>query len=131
MKWVVSMIAILDFINTELMQAGIPYEYGEWTAVVPPLYLVGEYSEFAPGNESGLEEKTFILNGFTRGPYLALEEVKETIKDLFPPVGGKTAILDDGSGIAVFYATSYPVPTGEEELKRIQINLSVKYWKVR
>lgn len=120
---------VLHFMHKELEQAGLPYAFGEWTAAVPQLYLVGEYTEFVPSSESGLEEKTFILNGFTRGPYLGLEEVRETIKELFPPVGGKAAILADGSAIAVFYSNSFYVPTPDAELKRMQINLSVKYWK--
>lgn len=124
------MIELLNFINSELEKVQVPYEFGEWNSTVTYPYFVGEYSEIEPSSESGEEEKTFILNGFMRGSFLKLEEMKEKIKMAFPPVEGKTAILDDGSGIAVFYSTSFPVPTGEEGLKRIQINLSVKCWKV-
>lgn len=124
------MIDVLSFINSELEKIHIPYEFGEWTSKVAYPYFVGEYSEIESFSESGEEEKSFILNGFTRGSALSLEEMKEKIKEIFPPVGGKTAILDNGSGVAVFYSNSFPVPTGEEELKRIQINLTVKYWKV-
>lgn len=42
-----------------------------------------------------------------------------------------TAILEDKTGIAVFYTLSMPVPTGVDELKRIQINLKVKEWRVK
>lgn len=123
------MIELLNFINSELEKVQVPYEFGEWTSTVTDPYFVGEYSEFEPSSESGEEEKTFILNGFTRESALVLEEMKEKIKTAFP-VEGKTAILDNGSGVAVFYSNSFPVPTGEEGLKRIQVNLSVKYWKV-
>lgn len=34
------------------------------------------------------------------------------------------------SCVAVFYDSAFPVPTGDGELKRIQINLSIKEWKV-
>jgi len=127
---VISVIDVLGFINDELEKLNVPYEYGEWTSTAADLYFVGEYSEFEPSTESGEEDKTFILNGFTRKSALALEEMKEKIKEVFPPVEGKTAILDNGSGIAVFYGNSFPVPTGEEGLWRIQVNLTVKIWKV-
>ena len=55
---------------------------------------------------------------------------KETIKQLFPNVGGKTAILPNGNGIAVFYDYSLNVPIDDPELKRIQINVLVKEWSV-
>ncbi len=124
------MIELLNFINAELEKVNVPYEFGEWTSNITDLYFVGEYSEFEPSSESGQEDKTFILNGFTRRSALALEEMKEKIKTVFPPIEGKTAILDDGSGVAVFYSNSFPVPTGEEGLYRLQVNLSIKYWKV-
>lgn len=123
-------IELLNFINSELENIQVPYEFGEWTSDITDPYFVGEYSEVEPISESGEEEKAFILNGFTRKSALILEEMKEKIKSAFPPVGGKTAILEDDSGVAVFYSSSFPVPTGEEGLKRIQINLSIKYWKV-
>ena len=39
-------------------------------------------------------------------------------------------MAEDGSAVAIFYATSLVVPTGDAELKRIQINLDVKEWSV-
>lgn len=124
------MADVLSFIKSELEKINVPYEFGEWTSEVSYPYFVGEYSESESYTEDGQEDTTFILTGFSRSSGLALEEIKGKIQAAFPPVGGNTAILENGSGIAVFYSRSFPVPTGEEGLKKIQINLSVKFWKV-
>ena len=59
---------------------------------------------------------------------MELESVKELVKNYFG-VDGIMAILESGSGIAVSYETSLPVPTDEQGLHRIQINLNVKEWR--
>lgn len=123
---------VLGFINKALEDAGVPYEFLEWTQGVTYPYFVGEYSEFEPDNESGEEDKSFILTGFYRGnnARYELEKIRAKIEATFPAVGGKVAALDSGSVVAVFYGNSSYIPTGEEELYKIQINLSIKLWKV-
>jgi hypothetical protein len=91
---------------------------------------VGSLTEFEDDREDGLEEKTLIITGTTTGDWLELIEVQETLKNAFPPVGGYRAILDSGSGVVLFYATALPIPTGEADLKRIEIRVTVKFWKV-
>ena len=107
------------------------YGFAEYAGdpVVYP-YFVGEYTETESTTEDGLQETTFLLTGFSRGTWLELEEAKEKIENYFNQVSGHTVISDSGSGVAIFYAHSLIVPTGDAELKRIQINLSVKEWKV-
>lgn len=123
---------VLGFINKALEDAGVPYEFLEWTQGVTYPYFVGEYSEFEPDNESGEEDKSFILTGFYRGnnARYELEKMRAKIEATFPAIGGKVAALDSGSVVAVFYGNSSYIPTGEEELYKIQINLSIKLWKV-
>lgn len=123
---------VLGFINKALEDADVPYEFLEWTQKVTYPYFVGEYSEFEPDNESGEEDKSFILTGFYRGDNARyeLEKMRAKIEATFPAIGGKVAALDSGSVVAVFYGTSSYIPTGEEELYKIQINLSIKLWKV-
>ena len=98
---------------------------------VPDVYLVGEYQETEPMDESGLQESTFLLTGFTRKEWLLLEDAKEAISAYFNKVGGHTVIADNGSAVAVFYSNSLVVPTEDAELKRMQINLLVKEWSVK
>lgn len=123
---------VLGFINKALEDAGVPYEFLEWTQGVTYPYFVGEYSEFEPDNESGEEDKSFILTGFYRGnnARYELEKMRAKIEATFPTIGGKVAALDSGSVVAIFYGNSSYIPTGEEELYKIQINLSIKLWKV-
>lgn len=123
---------ILEFISNELEKAGVPYEFLIWTQPVTYPYFVGEYNEFEPTLESGEQDKTFILNGFCRGEgsRMKLEEMRKIVEKTFPDIDGKIATLNSGSAVAIFYGNSFYVPTGEEELYNLQINLNIKFWKV-
>lgn len=123
--------AALKIISDAMESLGIEYGFGEYSGdpVVYP-YFVGEYTETEPFTEDGLQETTFLLTGFSRGSWLELENTKEQIETYFNRVSGRTVIADNGSAVAVFYAHSLIVPTGDAELKRIQINLTIKEWKV-
>lgn len=116
-------------LNYGFIEYRIPLnEDGEEELVYP--YFTGEYQEIEPMNEDGMQESTFIINGFTRTTWQELEEAKKKISNYFNKVGGKTVIADDGTAVAVFYSNSFIVPTGDYELKRIQINLIIKEWSV-
>ena len=118
----------LSFIKEQMNILAIPYEFMQWSSEIKYPYWVGEYSETPTLTEDGYEESTFILTGTTRGTWSDLEEDKKKIKKHFPSVGGLRSTTDSGS-IAVFFSGSLPVPTGEADLKRIQINLTIKEWK--
>lgn len=122
---------ILKVVSDGMAELGIEYEFGEYTKepIVYP-YFVGEYTETEPMTEDGLQETTFMLSGFSRGTWLTLENAKAKIENYFNKVYGKTVMVDDGSAVAVFYGSSLIVPTGDEELKKIQINLQCKEWTV-
>lgn len=117
----------LKIISENLTNAGINYEFGEWTSDVIYPYFVGEYQETEPMTEDGLIESTFILTGFSRGSWLDLENAKEIIQRLF---SNFTIITESGSGLAIYYAGALIVPTGDAELKRIEIRLKVNEWMV-
>lgn len=119
---------ILKFINEQLSALEIPYEFGEWTTEIKYPYFVGEITEDEPMTEDGAEEATFILTGFHRGKYIDLEKNKAKIRKHFDPIHGLRAVTDSGA-IAVFFAGAFNLPTGEADLKKIQINLNVKTWK--
>lgn len=123
---------VLNYISTELERVGVPYEFLEWTQAVTYPYFIGEYNEFEPTLESGECDKTFILSGFCRGKdaRLKLEEMREKVESAFPAKDGNLATLNSGSVVAIFYGSAFYVPTGEAQLYKIQINLSIKLWKV-
>ena len=121
---------VLKIISDDMASLGLEYDFGTYkkSPVVYP-YLVGEYQETEPMTEDGLQESTFLLTGFNRGAWLALEEVIEKIEKYYG-YSGKTVITDNGSGVAIFYAGTLIVPTGDAELTKIQVNLRIKEWKV-
>ena len=119
----------LKFISDELKRINVPYEFGEWTSPVAYPYFVGEITEEPVFDESGREESTMILTGFTRGKRIDLETCKEAIKKHFHPVHGLRGLDADGA-IVVFFDSSFYIPSGEADLVKIQINLKIKEWKV-
>ena len=135
------MLEVLMVVQNAMNTLGIEYAFGEYapisdedeegeeSKIVYP-YFVGEYTESEPLTEDGLHSSTFMLTGFSRDSWLTLEEAKERIERHFNMSSGKTYITARGTGIAISYAGSMIVPTGDAELKKIQINLDIKEWKV-
>lgn len=123
------MKATLKIISDAMQEMELAYSLGRFNGQADP-YFVGEYQETESFTENGMQESTFLLTGFSRGEWLGLENAKEKIENYFNRVSGKTVITENGSAVAIFYAHSMIVPTNDAELKRIQINLNIKEWKV-
>ena len=123
-------IAALQFIADLMQGMGIPYSFMRWEETPPKdYYTVGEYIE-SPSltrEESGRQDSTFILRLFTSKSWLLLEQAKAKIESAVPV----TAILPDGTGIAVFYESGMVVPTGDMALKSMKIDLTIQEWKVK
>lgn len=119
---------VLGIIASELTDLNVPYEFMRWTSEAVDTYFVGEYTEIPTDTEDGYEEGTLILTGTTIGDWLGLEELKEKIKNHFPNGYGRRIATADGA-VVIYYSHSFPVDTGEADLKRIQINLDVQRWK--
>lgn len=125
---------VLNIIDNAMKSLKLEYGFGEYGGnsegrIVYP-YWVGSYTETEPYTEDGLQETTFTLTGFSRASWLDLENGKEKIENHFNRVSGRVGITGNGSAVAVFYAGALIVPTRDAELKSIQINLSIKEWKV-
>lgn len=121
--------AALKYMDKLMKSIGIPYEMMEWTSgLLPDGYFVGDYIEepSPTKEENGYQASTFILRGFTRREWSVLERAKAKLEKHLP----RTAILENGSGIAVSYESARPVPTGDGEMKSIKINLKIQEWKV-
>lgn len=122
----------LKIIKKAMDTLGLEYglmRYSKRPVVYP--YWVGEYQENPPVSESGHSTSTFMLTGYHRGEWADLETQKERIENYFNKVSGKTVMAEDGSAVAIFYANSLIVPTGDAELKRIQINFDIHEWSVK
>lgn len=118
----------LGIVKDELKRIDVPYEFMRWTSTVEDRYWVGEFAETPTDTEDGYEESTLLLTGTTRGSWLSLMQDRDKIKDHFPSISGLRKTTDDGA-VVIFYENALPVPTGEADLKRIQINLRIKAWK--
>ena len=123
----------LKFIQSMMDRLSIPYDFMEWKArppeePIPDRYHIGEPQEIQPMTmeENGGEETNFILRGFTRSDWALLWNDARKIKKNLP----QTAILPDGTGIAVFYEGSRAVITADNQLKSIKTNLKIKEWSV-
>lgn len=112
----------------ELKNIDVPYEFMRWTSEKEDRYWVGEYLETPTDTEDGYEEGTLILTGTTEGLWSVLMQDRAKIKDHFPTICGLRKATENGV-VVIFYENSSPVPTGEMNLKRIQINLHIKMWK--
>lgn len=123
--------AVLTAVSDGMAACGLNYAFIEWKDKPAYPYFVGEYQESEPMTEDGLQECDFILSGWIRGAYADLDTAKEKIERYFDRVSGKTVIADNGSAVAIFYGNSSVVPTGDAELKKIEIHLKVKEWKVK
>ena len=119
---------ILGILEKELTSIAVPYELMQWTADLEDRYWVGEYSETPTDAEDGSKELSLILTGTTKGSWLLLQQDRAKIEGHFPSIGGLRLTTDKGA-VAIFYENSFPVPTGEANLNRMQINLRVKAWK--
>ena len=118
----------LEFINEQMGVIQVPYEFVEWTSPVVYPYGVGEITEDPITTEDGAEQSTLLLTFFNRGKMIDLLKIKEKIKKHFPPIYGLRG-KTEGGAIAVFYDGFFPVPSGEADLKKMQINLKIKEWK--
>ena len=119
----------LGITKDELNNIGVLYEFMRWTStVVPDCYWVGEYSEIVTDTEDGYEEGTLILTGTTKDNWSRLMQDRAKIADHFPSIYGLRKSTEKGT-VVIFYNNSFPVPTGDANLKRYQVNLQVKTWK--
>lgn len=123
-------VAALQFFGNR-MEVALPGHsaFMRWKTHPPDdYYFTYEYSETQGMNaeENGRRDITVYIRGYTWGDWMALEEAKERIEKIVPT----TAILENGSGIAIFYDAASVVPTGLDDLKSIKIDMTIQEWKV-
>lgn len=120
----------LSIINDAMAEMGLNYELARWSSEPVYPYFVGEYTETPIASENGLQEATFILSGFSRTTREALEDAKASIENYFDRISGKVVVADNGNATAIFYDNAIFPSTGDAELKKMEITLNIKEWKV-
>ena len=116
------MIKVLTTIKNELEKMNIPYTFDGWDNEVELPQFVGEISEIPTLDEDGKNEYSFILTGFATS-YSDLFAICEQLRSKF-----KTSAIVDG--IVIKYDNTTTVDNGTDDLKQIQINLTIKEWSV-
>lgn len=119
----------LKLISDGMAALGLNYAFERWKDKPKYPYFTGEYLEEESTSEDGMQQCDFILTGITRGSWLDLETAKEKIENYFYR-DGRTTIASNGNAVVVFYSRSDVIPSGDEELKKIEIRLKAKEWKV-
>ena len=126
--------AALKTIKESMKELDINYQFKKWRGHPIYPYFVGSYQEVTTAGEDGMQETSFILTGFARSDgnvdgVLVLEEAKEKIEAYFKSFGVVNA---GGTAVAIFYANTFgDLPTGDAELEKIEINLTIKEWSVK
>ena len=100
----------------------IPYTFDVWDTDVELPQFIGEISEFTNVNEDGKSEYSFILTGYATN-YTYLFSVADQLKRKY-----KTSAIVDG--IVIRYDNTTTIDNGTDDLKQIQINLTIKKWSV-
>ena len=116
------MIEVLTTFNKEMEKLNIPYTFDGWDSEVELPQFIGEISEITNQNEDGKSEYSVILTGYAT-TYSYLFGVAEQLKAKY-----KTSAIIDG--IVITYENMFTVKNGTDDLKQIQINMTIKKWSV-
>ena len=116
------MIEVLTILNNEIKKLNIPYTFDTWDTDVELPQFIGEISETPTVDEDGKSEYSFIVTGYATN-YEYLFSVAEQLKNKY-----KTSAIVDG--IVIKYDNTTTVNNGTDDLKQIQINLTIKKWSV-
>lgn len=122
-------LAAMKFITDMMDSIGVPFAFLQWNDEIPPRYWVGSCiePESLTRGENGKQDTTVILQGYAgKADWMLLFQDKETIEKH----ASQTAILPDGTGIAISYAGGDIVPVGDSDIVSMKINLEIQEWKV-
>ena len=116
------MIDVLTILNNEMEKLDIPYTFNEWDKDVELPQFIGEISESPTLDEDGKNEYSFILTGYATN-YTYLFDVAKQLKTKYKP----SLIVD---GCVIQYNNTITVDNGTDDLRQIQINMTIKKWSV-
>lgn len=116
------MTEVLTIIDNEMEKLNIPYTFDEWDDDVELPQWIGEIHETPTVDEDGKSEYSFILTGYAT-TYSYLFGVAEQLKSKYK----NSTIVD---GIVIKYDNSDTVDNGTDDLKQLQVNMTIKKWSV-
>ena len=116
------MIDVLTIMNNEMEKLKIPYTFDTWDTDITLPQSIGEISETPSLDKKKKSEYTFILTGYATN-YTYLLSVAEQLKKKYKP----SAVVD---GLAIIYNSCNTIDNGTDDLKQVQITLTIKEWSV-
>ena len=116
------MINVLTIINAEMEKLNIPYTFDNWDTDITLPQFIGEISEAPSLDEDGKSEYNFILTGYATN-YTYLLGIAEQLKTRYKP----SAVID---GIVIIYNNCITIDNNTDDLKQVQITLTIKEWSV-
>lgn len=118
---------LLAVISEVMAENGINYQYGDYRGKVRYPYVVGEYNETYFAFEDNHSSGYLTLHAWGRGEgaRLQLTQLADTIKAAFDDL----QVVRDGECFHVFYNTMQWIPTGDDDLDRIDVSLLTNIWK--
>lgn len=133
--WWTIMKKVLKIVRDRMKSNEINYHFQRYKTSVPQYpYFIGEILPVTPTTEDGMKEYTLVLQGFNReteksdGTLFGLLEESDKIEKLFPSVEGFRTVIDN-QAIAVFFCSCQPIESGESQLQKIEIQMTIKTWK--
>lgn len=117
---------VLEIINSEMTSLGLDYSYmtNDKEKVTYP-YWTGEYFESGYSSENAMTSGQLLIEGWMRGSYYNLIAEAERIKAHFDAL----QIVVNGVAIAFEFNSMSSLRTDDPELKKIEINIDIVYWK--
>lgn len=116
---------ILAYIAGKMQLAGIPYEFGEWSSTLTYPYCVGDFTADNYRQEDGCISGTMTVDVWSRGSKLQAIRMADRISGVFQD-------LHEISGDHLIYvhcAGADMIPSGDGELFRVSVRLTVSRWK--
>ena len=117
---------VLNVLKNEAKLINLPYEFDNWKSELKLPYFVGEISELPTLDEDGKREFDFILTGEDVETYSRLLDYSEIIQKRYEY--GHSVVIDGGV-VKIIYNNTITVPVEDENVKRIQINITVYLWE--
>lgn len=117
---------VLNTLKNEAKLMNLPYEFDNWRSELKIPYFVGEISEVQTLDEDGKREFDFILTGEDVETYSRLLDYCESIRKRYEY---GHSIVVDGGVVKIIYNNTIFVPVEDENVKRIQINITVYLWE--
>ena len=117
---------VLNALRNEFKLINLPYEFDNWKSELKLPYFVGEISELPTLDEDGKREFDFILTGEDIDTYSRLLDYSDTIRKRYEY--GHSVVVNGGL-VKIIYDNTITVPVEDENVKRIQINITVYLWE--